>query len=181
MMLKLKLQYSGHLMRRVDSLERLDVGSDWGQEEKGTIEDEMAGWHHWLDGCESEWTLGVCDGQGGLVNCDSWGRKEVDTTEQLNWTELITKEDGSTGEHQLNISVVLHRKLKKKKNKHHHRILFLKCVWDDLINSNRIPSKVRIIINRVCHRHTLLKNLSMYHTLMVVNTIRFYIWDLLRE
>ena len=55
-MLKLKLQYFGHLMRRVDSLEKTDVGRDWGQEEKGTTEDEMAGWHHRLDGRESEWT-----------------------------------------------------------------------------------------------------------------------------
>ena len=52
MMLKLKLQYFGHLMRRVDSLEKTDAGRDWGQEEKGTTEDEMAGWHHQLDGCE---------------------------------------------------------------------------------------------------------------------------------
>ena len=52
-------------------------------------EDEMAGWHQWLDGHESEWTLGVNDGQGGLACCDSWGRKESDTTEQLNWTELM--------------------------------------------------------------------------------------------
>ena len=51
-------------------------------------EDEMAGWHHWLDGRESEWTPGVGDGQGGLACCDSWDRKESDTTEQLNWTEL---------------------------------------------------------------------------------------------
>ena len=65
-----------------------DVGRDWGQEEKGMTEDEMAGWHHWLDGHESEWTLGVGDGQGGLACCDSWGRKELDTTERLNWTEL---------------------------------------------------------------------------------------------
>jgi len=50
-------------------------------------EDEMAGWHHWLDGRESEWTLGVGDGQGGLACCNSWGRKESDTTERLNWTE----------------------------------------------------------------------------------------------
>ena len=49
----------------------------------------MAGWHHWLDGCEFEWTPGVGDGQGGLVCCDSWGRKESDTTERLNWAELI--------------------------------------------------------------------------------------------
>ena len=53
-MLKLKLQYFGHLMRRVDLLEKTHAGRDWGQEEKGTTEDEMAGWHHRLDGCESE-------------------------------------------------------------------------------------------------------------------------------
>ena len=64
-----------------------DAGRDWGQEEKGTTEDEMAGWHHWLDGRESEWTPGVGDGQGGLACCDSWGRKESDTIERLNWTE----------------------------------------------------------------------------------------------
>ena len=49
----------------------------------------MAGWHHWLDGCESEWTPGVGDGQKGLACCDSWGRKESDTTERLNWTDTI--------------------------------------------------------------------------------------------
>ena len=65
-----------------------DVGRDWGQEEKGMTEDETAGWHHRLDGHEFQWTLGVGDGQGGLVHCDSWGCKETDTTEQLSWTEL---------------------------------------------------------------------------------------------
>ena len=65
-----------------------DAGRDWGQEEKRMTEDEMAGWHHCLDGHESEWTLGVGDGQGGLACCDSWGCKESDTTERLNWTEL---------------------------------------------------------------------------------------------
>ena len=65
-----------------------DAGRDWGQEEKGMAQDEMAGWHHWLDGHESEWTLGVGDGQGGLVSCNTWGRKESDTTEWLNWNEL---------------------------------------------------------------------------------------------
>ena len=65
-----------------------DAGRDWGQEKKGTTEDGMAGWHHWLDGHESEWTPGVGDGQGGLAYCDSWGRKESNTTERLNWTEL---------------------------------------------------------------------------------------------
>ena len=65
-----------------------DAGRDWRQEEKGITEDEMAGWHHWLDGHESGWTPGVGDGQGGLTCCDSWGCKESDTTERLNWTEL---------------------------------------------------------------------------------------------
>ena len=65
-----------------------DAGRDWGQEEKGTTEDEMAGWHHRLDGRKFEWTPGVGDGQGGLACCDSWGCKELDTTEQLNWTEF---------------------------------------------------------------------------------------------
>ena len=66
-----------------------NAGRDWGQEEKGTTEDEMAGWHHWLNGRESEWTPGVGDGQGSLACCDSWARKESDTTEWLNWIELI--------------------------------------------------------------------------------------------
>ena len=66
-----------------------DAGRDLGQEEKGTTEDEMAGWHHRLDGHESEWTPGVGDGQGGMVCCDSWGRKESDMAERLNWTELM--------------------------------------------------------------------------------------------
>ena len=66
-----------------------DAGRDWGQEEKGTTEDEMVGWHHRLNGHEFGWTPGVGDGQGGLACCDSWGRKESDTTERLNWTEHI--------------------------------------------------------------------------------------------
>ena len=65
-----------------------DAEKDWGQEEKGTTEDEMAGWHHQLDGRESAWTLRVCDGQGGLACFNSWGRKESDMTVGLNWTEL---------------------------------------------------------------------------------------------
>ena len=65
-----------------------DAGRDWGQEEKGTTEEKIAGWHHWLNGHGFEWTPGVGDGQGGLACCDSWGRKESDTTEWLNWTEL---------------------------------------------------------------------------------------------
>ena len=65
-----------------------DAGRDWGQEEKGMTEELMAGWHHRLDGHEFGWTLGVGDGQGGLACSDSWGPKESDTTEWLNWTEL---------------------------------------------------------------------------------------------
>ena len=64
-----------------------DAGKDWGQEEKGMTEDEMIGWHHWLNGHGFGWTLGIGDGQGGLACCDSWGHKESDTTERLNWTE----------------------------------------------------------------------------------------------
>ena len=64
-----------------------DARRDWGQEEKGMTEDEMAGWHHWLNGRESEWTPGVGDGPGGLACCDSWGHKESDMTERLNWTD----------------------------------------------------------------------------------------------
>ena len=66
-----------------------DAGRDWGKEEKGMTEDEMAGWHHWLDERKSEWTPGVGDGQKGLACCDSWGREESDMTEQLIWSDLI--------------------------------------------------------------------------------------------
>ena len=68
-----------------------DAGRDWGQEAKGTTEDEMAGWHHWLNGHGFKWTLGVDDGQGGLAYGGSWGHKESDMTEGLNWTEHIYK------------------------------------------------------------------------------------------
>ena len=64
-----------------------DAGKDW-RWEKGTTEDEMVGWHHWLNGHGFEWTPGVGDGQGGLVCCSPWGCKESETTEQLNWTEV---------------------------------------------------------------------------------------------
>jgi len=87
--LMLKLQYFGHLMGRTDSLDK-----HWCWErlkaEEGTTEDEMVGWHHWLDVQEFEQSLGVGDGQGSLVCCSPWGHKESDMTERLNWTELPT-------------------------------------------------------------------------------------------
>ena len=64
-----------------------DAGKDRGQEEKGMTKDELVGWHHWLNGHGFGWTPGVGDGQGGLECCSSWGSKELNTTEQLNWTE----------------------------------------------------------------------------------------------
>ena len=77
-------------MWRVDSWEKtLMLGGIGGRRRRGR--QSMAGWHHWLDGGEFEWTPGVGDGQGGLVCCDSWGCKESDTTERLNWTELPVK------------------------------------------------------------------------------------------
>ena len=74
-----------------------DAGRDWGQEEKGMTEDEMAGWHHRFDGHEFEWTPGVGDGQGGLACYNSWGRKESDTTERLNWTDHLWLVIGFSG------------------------------------------------------------------------------------
>ena len=88
LILKLKLQYFGHLMRSWLTGKDPDAGRDWRQDDKGTTEDEMAGWHHRLNGRESEWTPSVGDGQGGLTCCDSWGHRNSDTTERLNWTEL---------------------------------------------------------------------------------------------
>ena len=84
LMLKLKLQYFGHLMRRTDSFEKALMLERLKAEEKGMTEDEMVGWHHQLYGCEFEQVLGVGDGQAGLASCSPWGHTELDTTEQLN-------------------------------------------------------------------------------------------------
>ena len=65
-----------------------NAGKNWRQKEKGTTEDEMVGWHHWLDGHEFEQAPGDSEGQGSPVCCSPWGHKELDTTEQLNWTEF---------------------------------------------------------------------------------------------
>ena len=89
LMLKLKLQ---HWLPDAKSWvigKDPDARKDWGQEEKRTTEDEMVGWHHQLNGHRFGWTLGVGDGQGGLAYCGSWGCKESDITERLNWPECI--------------------------------------------------------------------------------------------
>ena len=84
-MLKLKLQYFGHLMRRTDSFEKtLLLGKTEGWEEKGMTEDEIVRWHHQLNGYGFRWTPGVGDGQRGLACYGSWGLKESEMTEQLN-------------------------------------------------------------------------------------------------
>ena len=86
MMLKLKLQYFGHLMRRVESLEKiLMLGGIGGRRKRGR---QRMKWLGWLYGLEFEWTPGDGDGQGGLACCDSWGHKKSNMTERLNWTEL---------------------------------------------------------------------------------------------
>ena len=93
LMLKLKLQYFGHLVWRTDSLEKtLMLGGIGGRRRRGRQRMRWLDVHHQLDGRECEWTPGVSDGQGGLACCDSWGRKELDTTEQLNWTEWLRAE-----------------------------------------------------------------------------------------
>ena len=88
-----------------------DVGQDWGQEEKGTTEDEMVGRHHWHNGHEFGWTLGVGNGQGGLECCSSWGHKESETIEWLNWTEV--KESGNNHSRSENISLFFEHFLKQ--------------------------------------------------------------------
>ena len=85
LMLKLKLQYFGHLMQRTDSLEKtLMLGKIEGRRRRGQQRMEMVGWHHWLGGHEFEQALGISDGQGSLACCSPWVRKESDMTERLN-------------------------------------------------------------------------------------------------
>ena len=78
LMLKLKLQYFGLQMQTTDLLEKTDVGKDWRQKEMRAAEDEMAGWHHWLNRQEFEQALGDSEGQGSLECCSPWGYKELD-------------------------------------------------------------------------------------------------------
>ena len=90
--LTLKLQYSGHLDEKSQLIQKdPDSGKDWGQEEKGTTKDEMAGWHYWLNGHELEQAPGDGEGQGSLACCSPRGRKESDTTERLNNDDNFVK------------------------------------------------------------------------------------------
>ena len=89
LILKLKFQYFGHRWEELTHLKRPWCWERLRAEEKGMTEDEMVGWHHWLNGFGFGWTWGVGDGQGGLVCCGSWGHKELDTMERLNWTESV--------------------------------------------------------------------------------------------
>ena len=122
MMLKLKLQYFGHLMRRVDSLEKtLMLGNIEGRRRRGWQRMRMAGWNHWLDGRESEWTPGVGDGQGRLACCDSWGCKELDMTERLDWTELNWSFDTSFSPFFFFLMI--------QKNEWYHHTVILECLF----------------------------------------------------
>ena len=140
----LKLQYFGHLMWRVDSLEKTDAGRDRGQEEKGMTEDEMAGCHHWLDGRESEWTPGVGDGQGGLACCDAIHGVAKSRTRLSNWTELnwsVESEISNIGWHYPHMK---------------HPILHLSFLWNSFPGSfhtqiffplsKTIPFKIKLIL-----------------------------------
>ena len=112
LLLKLKLQYFGHLMWRTDSFEKtLMLGKIESRRRRGG-QDEVVGWHHRLNGHEFEQTLGVGDGQGVLTCCSPWGHKESDTTERLNWT---VKHSGA-----LRKTIVLNYSLKRKWN---HQLL----------------------------------------------------------
>ena len=108
LILRLKLQYFGHLMRKADIRKDPDAGKDWRQEEKGMTEDEMVGWHHQLNGHELEQALGVGKGQGSLACYCPWGRKELDMTEWLNnnSSKVVWQEEFSLTENKFNLSVL---------------------------------------------------------------------------
>ena len=110
-----------------------DAGNDWRQEEEGTTEDEMVGWHHWLNGHEFESAPGVGDGQGSLVCCSPWGCKELDMTEQLNWTEPTSPRTGSLtqGLQSLTVpwAVIAPRKSPNKTVAHHFHVVCFYFSW----------------------------------------------------
>ena len=113
-----------------------DAGRDWGQEEKGRTEDETAGWHHWLDGRESEWTPGVGDGQGGLACCNSWGREESNTTEWLNWTEL----NWSTP------SILLNQRRRRVNSRSYVLMLSCQIISINFLKRHRLKSQYKLVI-----------------------------------
>ena len=90
-----------------------DAVKDWKQEEKGMIEDEMVGWHHWLDGHDFEQDPGVRDGQGSLEHCSPWGCKELDMAEWLNWTQLNCLHQVTDGGHLVSAIFFSHWKFVK--------------------------------------------------------------------
>ena len=96
LMLKLKLQYFGYLIWGADSLEKADPGKDWRWEEKGTTEDEMVGWNHWLSGHEFEQAPGDGKGLGSLSCFSPWSCKELDMAEQLDWLNWFTVGQGQS-------------------------------------------------------------------------------------
>ena len=143
-----------------------DAGKDWRQEEKGMTKDEMAGWHHRHNGHGFEWTPGVGDGQGGLACCSSWGCKESDTTEQLNWTDFELQ----------NCRIVPPKKVVCQ------FILPIKCLWHCLLPHNLADTKSTDLYNL-----PIWKGKNRYHvliaSLMLTFSSRLYIsfslWSLL--
>ena len=121
----------------------LDAGKDWGQEEKGTTENEMVGWHHQLNGHGFGWTPGVGDGQGGLACCGSWGHRESDTTEQLNWTELNWKSTGEGIGYSFQYSwASLTAQLVKNLPAMWETWIWSSLGWEDPLENGRLPTPV---------------------------------------
>ena len=143
-----------------------DAGRDWGQEEKGTTEDEMAGWHHRLDGHEFEWTPGDGDGQGGLACYNSWGHKESDTTERLNWTEL-------------NWRLLKNKNSKKKLHKDYFLIPLLEKVTDAKGNNFQITMKFssrdESLLSFMIFKH----NTGLSIKVILITEVKFLSWQLL--
>ena len=133
-----------------------DAGKDWRQE-KGTTEDEMAGWHHWLDGHEFGWTLGAGDEQGGLACCSPRGHKELDTTEQFNWTDIMESLEWSVKWTPEGLALPL--------------LLAVDTCLDFCIHRDQSVeslSHVRLFAPVCIHRYSL--NLSLNHSWLLVST-----------
>ena len=141
-----------------------DAGRDWGQEEKGMTEDEMAGCHHRLDGHEFERTPGVGDGQGGLACCNLWGHKESDTTEQLNWTtEKFKKNEAqnilyhfwkSTVSDNPQLSTLIPNRMVHIKQRN-LKVKHPTVTWEKRLHALASPA---FVITRKIHNHTKAKN-----------------------